>query len=101
MLPDLTTSRNLVRKRIIRRNVNYPLMMSFYVLSTLAGLAMFPTLVAIFMGVFSPWLLAVPMSMMLASVTMCTHYWFKMIDHMKTSTRDCKFVNKMLKEEFW
>jgi hypothetical protein len=101
MLTDPFAPRNLVRKRIIRRNVNYPSMKSFYVFGTLAGLALLPVTFMVFAGMVSPWMPALPMFIMLASVAMYTHYWFKMIDHMKTSTRDRKFVNKMLKEEFW
>jgi hypothetical protein len=52
MLTDPCAPRNLVRKRIIRRNVNYPSMKSFYVLGTLAGLALLPVTFAMVFAVY-------------------------------------------------
>ena len=101
MLTDPCAPRNLVRKRIIRRNVNYPLMKSFHVFGTLAGLALLPVMFMVFAGMVSPWMPALPMFIMLLSVTLYAYYWFKMVDHMKISPRDRKFVNKMLQEEYW
>jgi hypothetical protein len=68
MLTDPFAPRNLVRKRIIRRNVNYPSMKSFYVFGTLAGLALLPVTFMVFAGMVSPWMPALPMFIMLASV---------------------------------
>lgn len=93
--------RNLVRKRIIRRNVNYPLMKSFHVFGTLAGICLFPLFIVYMLGYIGLWSIAGAMFIMIASVAMYGYYWFKMLDNMKQSSRDRKFHNKMLRKEFW
>lgn len=93
--------RNLVRKRIIRRNVNYSLMKSFHVTGTLAGIALFPLFLVYALGFVSVWSIAIAMFIMIASLAMYSYYWFQMLDNMKHNARDRKFHNKMLRDEFW
>lgn len=101
MSTDPFAPRNLVRKRIIRRNTNFTLMKTFQALQLICMLAMFPLFFAAIMGVITMWSVAGAMFMMMASLGMYCYYWFKMIDNVSNNPRDRKFLRKMLNEEFW
>lgn len=101
MSTDPFAPRNLVRRRIIRRNAHYTLMKGFHVFGTLAGISLFPLFFATVLGFVGVWSIAGAMTIMIASTAMYAYYWFKMLDNMKSNQRDQKFVRKMLNEEFW
>lgn len=101
MLPDYCTPRRLVRKRIIYRNVNPWILKGTHILGGLTMLLLFPVGFMAIADFIPFWTFPATMTAMILFASLYTIFWFKMINSMKNSTRDKKFVNKMLKMELW
>lgn len=89
------------RKRIIYRNGN-PVALKLAQSAGLLGmLALFPVGFGTILGLLPLWALAMTMTTMIVSIAVYAVLWFSMLDKMKNSTRDRKFVRKMTNDEFW
>jgi len=56
---------------------------------------------AVIVGVLPIWALITAMVMMMSGMAIYVTLWFKMLNKMKESPQDRKFVNKMIQEEYW
>jgi membrane protein implicated in regulation of membrane protease activity len=96
MSTDPCAPRNLVRKRIIYRNCN-PFALKFVqAVGMIAMFLLIPMGFAVIVGLLPVWYLVTLMSTMIISISIYAVLWFKMLDKMKNSPHDRKFVNKML-----